>query len=115
MDFRIYHNPRCGKSRETLALLRERGIEPEIIEYLKTPPDAAQLEQLLLQLGLEPRALMRRGEAAYAAAGLDDPGLSREALIAAMVAQPILIERPVVTTGQRAVLGRPPTRVLELL
>ena len=83
MTVTIYHNPRCSKSRQTLELLRDRGIEPAIIEYLKTPPDAATLEDILQKLNLEPRALMRRGETAYAEAGLANPELDRSALIAA--------------------------------
>ena len=115
MDVTIYHNPRCSKSRATLKLLRERGVEPEIVEYLKTPPDAATLDGLLGKLGLEPRALMRRKEAPYAENGLDDAGLDRDALIAAMIADPILIERPIVVAGNRAALGRPPEAVLAIL
>ena len=115
MAVTIYHNPRCGKSRATLKLLEERGIAPEIVEYLKTPPDAATLDELLTKLGLEPRELMRRKEAPYGENGLDDAGLGREALIAAMVANPILIERPIVVSGGKAALGRPPEAVLEIL
>jgi len=111
----IYHNPRCSKSRKTLALLRERGIEPEVILYLETPPDAAMLDRILKLLGREPRALMRRKEPAYKEAGLDDPSLSREALIAAMVAHPILIERPIVLANGKAALGRPPEDALAIL
>ena len=115
MAVTIYHNPRCSKSRATLKLLEERGIAPEIVEYLKTPPDAATLDELLTKLGLEPRNLMRRKEAPYRKNGLDDEGLSREALIAAMVADPILIERPIVVSGGKAALGRPPEAVLDIL
>ncbi len=115
MNTTIYHNPRCSKSRQTLALLEERGIQPEIVKYLETPPDAQTLEQLLQWLGKEPRELMRRGEPEYQALGLDDPALSREALIQAMVTQPKLIERPIVVRGSRAALGRPPEDVLEIL
>ncbi|HHH36864.1 MAG TPA: arsenate reductase (glutaredoxin) [Gammaproteobacteria bacterium] len=111
----IYHNPRCSKSRQTLQMLRDRGIEPEIIEYLKTPPDAATLKRLLGLLGLTPRELMRRKEKVYKALGLDDPSLSDEALIQAMVDHPVLMERPVVVNGDRAALGRPPEQVLEIL
>ena len=111
----IYHNPRCSKSRQTLELLRGRGIEPAIIEYLKTPPDAAALEDILQKLNLEPRALMRRGEAAYADAGLANPELDRSALIAAMVAHPILIERPIVLANGSAAIGRPPENILSIL
>lgn len=111
----IWHNPRCSTSRKTLALLQERGITPTIVEYLKTPPDAATLDRVLTQLGLEPRQLMRRKEAVYAEKGLDDAGLSRADLIAAMVADPILIERPVVFANGKAALGRPPESVLAIL
>ena len=111
----LYHNPRCSKSRAALKLLGEHGVEPEIVEYLKTPPDEAALRALLDKLGLEPRALMRRNEAAYKEQGLDDPSLGRDDLIRAMVAHPKLIERPILIQGDRAVIGRPPERVLELL
>ncbi|MFN4090890.1 MAG: arsenate reductase (glutaredoxin) [Alphaproteobacteria bacterium] len=111
----IWHNPRCSKSRETLALLRGRGIEPKIVPYLETPPDAAELARVLDLLGIEPRALMRRKEASYRAAGLDDPALPRQALIRAMAENPVLIERPVVLAGGRAALGRPPEAVLAIL
>jgi arsenate reductase len=115
MSVTIYHNPRCSKSRETLSLLRDRGVEPEIVEYLKDPPSEEVLSDLLTRLGLEPRALMRRKEAEYAEMGLGDPTLSREALIAAMVAHPKLIERPIVVKEGKAALGRPPQAVLEIL
>ncbi len=111
----LYHNPRCSKSRQALELLRARGIEPTIIEYLKTPPDAATLEDLLQKLNLEPRALLRRGEAAYADAGLADPELDRAALIAAMAAHPILIERPIAVANGKAAIGRPPENILSIL
>ena len=115
MTVTIWHNPRCSKSRQTLALLRERGVEPEIVEYLKTPPAADELESVLDKLGMEPRDLMRRKEAAYREAGLDDPELGRRALVEAMSAHPVLIERPVVLVGGKAALGRPPENVLALL
>jgi arsenate reductase len=115
MSVTIYHNPRCSKSREALTLLRDRGVEPRIAEYLKDPPTVEVLADLLDRLGLEPRALMRRKEPEYAELGLDDPGLSREALIAAMAAHPRLIERPIVVTEGKAALGRPPQAVLEVL
>lgn len=110
----IYHNPRCAKSRETLKLLIDRGMEPRVVEYLKTPPDAATLEHLLDLLGVEPRGLMRRKEKAYRSLGLDDPARSRDELIQAMVAHPELMERPVVVSNGRAVIGRPPAIVLSL-
>lgn len=115
MDVRIYHNPRCSKSRQTLQLLRDRGVEPEVVEYLKTPPAPAEIERLLGLLGLEPRDLMRKKEQPYKDRGLDAPDLSRAALVAAMSEEPILIERPIVVAGQRAALGRPPEQVLDLL
>lgn len=112
---KIYHNPRCSKSRETLELLRSRGIEPQIIEYLRTPPDARTLSRLLEQLGMEPRQLLRHKEEAYAALDLDHRECTREELIRLMVEHPILIERPIVVNGDRACLGRPPEKVLEIL
>ncbi|CAL1240014.1 arsenate reductase (glutaredoxin) [Candidatus Methylocalor cossyra] len=115
MTVTIYHNPRCSKSRATLELLRRRGLEPTVIEYLKTPPSASELETILGLLGLEPRGLMRKGEPAYKDAGLADPTLDRAALIAAMVQHPILIERPIVLANGRAALGRPPENVLAIL
>ncbi|MBB4284890.1 arsenate reductase (glutaredoxin) [Roseospira goensis] len=113
MTVAIYHNPRCGKSRATLSLLREHGVAPTVIEYLKTPPDAATLRVLLHRLGMTPRDLMRTKESR--AVGLDDPALDDDALIAGMVAHPIVIERPIVVAGDRARLGRPPEAVLEIL
>src|SRR3546814_4420176 len=114
MAVTIYHNPRCSKSRETLALLQDRGIAPTIVEYLNDTPDAKTLDALLKKLKIEPRELMRRKEAPYRELGLDDPGLSRAALIAAMVEHPTLIERPIVVSGAKAALGRPPETVLEI-
>lgn len=115
MSVTIYHNPRCSKSRQTLQLLRDRGVEPRIVEYLKSPPDAAMLDEFLGKLGLEPRALMRRGEAPYAKLNLADESLDRAALIQAMVENPILIERPIVVKDGKVALGRPPEAVLEIL
>lgn len=115
MDYTIYHNPRCSKSRATLALLREHGIEPVVVEYLKDPPDVATLAEILGMLELEPRDIIRTGEAVYRQSGLDDPALSREALLEAMREAPILIERPIVVAGRHARIGRPPERVLELI
>lgn len=111
----IYHNPRCSKSRQALELLEARGLRPAVVRYLDTPPDAATLRALLAALGLPARALLRTGEEEYQALGLADPALDDAALVAAMVAHPRLIERPVVTDGRRAVIGRPPEKVLELL
>lgn len=113
MSVTIYHNPRCGKSRETLALLEKKGVSPRIIEYLKTPPDAAELKRLLKLLGKAPRELLRPKEAKEA--GLDRPGLSDAEIIAGMVKHPIVIERPIVVKGERAALGRPPAAVLKIL
>ena len=108
----FYHNPRCGKSRQALALLEERGLKPRIVRYLETPPDVQTLDRILKALGLEPRQLMRKQEAPYKEHGLDDPGLSRAQLIRAMVEHPILIERPILVKGAKAALGRPPEQVL---
>lgn len=110
----IYHNPRCSKSRQTLELLNERGIDATVIEYLKTPPDAHMLAHILDLLGMQPRELMRTGEAEYKALGLDNPTLSRQQLIDAMVEHPKLIQRPIVLNNGKAALGRPPEDVLEL-
>ena len=114
-EFTIYHNPRCSKSRQTLALLQDHDVQPNIVEYLVNPPDAATLQQLLSMLGLAPRQLMRTKESAYQEAELDDASLSDEALVAAMIDNPILIERPIVVKGNQAIIGRPPENVLELL
>ena len=115
MTVTIYHNPRCSKSRQALALLREQGVEPEIVHYLETPPDAATLDRILDILGLDPRDLMRRKEVQYKMLDLGDETKSRETLIEAMVNNPILIERPIVVTGTRAAVGRPPEDVLDIL
>jgi arsenate reductase len=115
MPVTIYHNPRCNKSRQTLKLLQDRGIQPTVIEYLKTPPDARTLKSILGKLGMEPRALMRRQEAPYKALNLADPSLSADALVAQMVKNPILIERPIVLNGAKAALGRPPEKVIDIL
>ena len=115
MALTIYHNPRCSKSRQTLAMLQERGLEPTVIEYLKTPPDASTLKDLLRMLGLAPRDLMRKGETAYKELGLGDKGLADDRLIQAMVENPILIERPIVVRDGRAALGRPPESVLAIV
>src|SRR3569833_585651 len=112
MQVTIYHNPRCSKSRETLALLRDNQIAPVVIDYLKNPPDAAALKKLLKALRLKPRELSRTNHSHSTALGLDDPAPSDEALAAAMIAHPILIERPIVVMGSKAVLGRPPEEVL---
>ena len=112
MDVTIYHNPRCATSRKTLELLRKRGIEPRIVEYLKTPPDAAELKRLVKLLGIAPHALLRKKEAKEA--GLDKL-TSDDALIAALAKHPIAIERPIAVNGNRAALGRPAEKVLDVL
>ncbi|MCW8127026.1 arsenate reductase (glutaredoxin) [Microbulbifer halophilus] len=111
----IYHNPRCSKSRQTLQLLQDNGVEPEVVLYLETPPSKAQLAELLHKLGLSARELLRTGESAYKELQLKDRALSDEQLIDAMVQHPKLIQRPIVVRGDRAVLGRPPENALELI
>jgi arsenate reductase len=115
MTIRILHNPRCSKSRATLALLQQQGIVPEITLYLETPPGAGEISSILEMLGMKPRDLMRKGEAEYKEQGLDNASLSDDELIGAMVATPKLIQRPIVLNGDRAALGRPPESVLEIL
>ena len=115
MTAKIYHNPRCGKSRDTLKLLAERGIPVEIIEYLKNPPSAEELAVILEKLTLEPRDLMRKKESIYKELNLGNTELDRATLIAAMVNNPILIERPIVLFADKAALGRPPEAVLTIL
>jgi arsenate reductase len=115
MTVTIYHNPRCSKSRATLALLEARGIKPKIVDYLKTPPSAAELKAILGKLKLKPRDILRTGEAIYAELGLKTRKLDDDALIALMVKNPILIERPIVVAGGNAAIGRPPENVLAIL
>lgn len=115
MTITIYHNPRCSKSRQTLELLRSHGIEPAIIEYLKTPPSADELKAVIKALGISPRDLLRKGEAIYKELGLQDGNPSDEALIQTMVTHPVLIERPIVIRGEKAAIGRPPENVLTLI
>ena len=115
MQVKIYHNPRCSKSRQTLQLLQEHDVEPEVVEYLKTPPDKATLKNILEQLQLSPRDLMRCKEPEYKENHLDDPSLSDDELIEAMLKYPKLIERPLVVTAKGAAIGRPPESVLEVL
>lgn len=115
MNVKIYHNPRCSKSRQTLQLLQAQGIEPEIIEYLKTPPTADELNDILKKLALEPRELMRKKEAAYKATGMDNTGLNNQTLIKGMIETPQLIERPIVLANEKAAIGRPPENVLTIL
>ncbi|MDO7926467.1 MULTISPECIES: arsenate reductase (glutaredoxin) [Pseudomonas syringae group] len=114
-DLKLYHNPRCSKSRGALELLQARGLTPDIVLYLETPPDAAQLRELLGKLGIGARQLLRSGEDDYKALNLADPSLSDEQLIAAMASHPKLIERPILVAGDKAVIGRPPENILELL
>ena len=114
-DLTLYHNPRCTKSRGALELLEARGLTPTIIRYLDTPPDAAQLRDLLGKLGIGARALLRKGEDEYKTLNLADTGLTDEQLIAAMAAHPKLIERPILVVGDKAVIGRPPENILEIL
>lgn len=111
----IYHNPRCSKSRQTLALLQEQGIEPKIVEYLKHPPTAAELQSILHKLNLLPRELLRSKEAEYKSLELNSLKLSDDALIEVMIQHPKLIERPIVVNGDKAALGRPPEAVLSIL
>lgn len=111
----IYHNPRCSKSRQTLDLLQARGIETDAVEYLKTPLNAAAVHRLLQQLGLPARDVLRRGEAAFADLGLAGRLDDDAAVIAALVAHPALLERPIVVVGERAALGRPTENILRLL
>lgn len=111
----LYHNPRCSKSRSALQLLEERGLNPYIVRYLETPLSAAELHELLRKLGIRARQLLRTGEDEYKALGLNDPELTDEQLIAAMVSQPKLIERPILVAGDKAVVGRPPESILEIL
>ena len=115
MKVQILHNPRCSKSRATLQILEENGIEPEIILYQDTPPDADQLTSILRKLNMQPRELMRKGQPEYKEMGLDNEQLSDEQLIAAMLKTPILIERPIVLANGKASIGRPPESVLEIL
>jgi len=114
-DVVIWHNPRCSKSRGTLELLRERGLDPIVVDYRENPPDARELSRVLDLLGMQPRELMRHDESDYAELKLDDPVLTRDQLIAAMVAHPILIQRPIVIAHGKAAIGRPPEAVLGIL
>ena len=111
----IYHNPRCSKSRKTLELIRQHGDEPAIVEYLKTPPSPAGLKRILSLLNMAPRDLLRTKEKEYKEAGLDDPDLDDDALIELMVANPKVIERPIVIVDGKATIGRPPENVEKIL
>ena len=114
-DLTLYHNPRCSKSRGALELLEARGLQPTVVRYLETPPSAEQLKSLLGKLGITARELLRSGEDEYKTLGLADASLSEAQLIEAMVRHPKLIERPILVAGDKAVIGRPPEKVLELL
>jgi arsenate reductase len=115
MDIVIYHNPACGTSRNVLALIRNAGIEPHVVEYLKTPPSRALLEQLIRRMGVPVRAVLREKDTPFADLGLGDPALSDEALLDAMMAHPILINRPIVVSPKGVRLCRPSEAVLDLL
>ncbi|MFK3974608.1 arsenate reductase (glutaredoxin) [Pseudomonas sp. NPDC087358] len=114
-DLTLYHNPRCSKSRGALELLEARGLTPKVVRYLETPPDASQLRELLGKLGIGARQLLRSGEDEYKTLNLADGALSDEQLITAMAAHPKLIERPILIAGNKAVIGRPPEKILEIL
>ena len=114
-DVIIYHNPRCSKSRQTLALLEERGIEPAIVKYLEETPSADELKSVLTKLGISARDLLRKKEAEYKESGLDDMSLNDDQVIAKMIEFPRLIERPIVIKGDAARIGRPPESVLEIV
>ena len=115
MSTKIYHNPQCSKSRQTLELLYDKKIETDVIEYLNTPPNAEEIEKILKGLGMEPRELMRKGQDEYKSLGLDDTNLSRDDLIKAMIENPILIERPIVITDKGIAIGRPIENVKKIL
>ena len=115
MSTKIYHNPRCSKSRQTLELLQDKGIDTEVIEYLKTPPNATELKKILSGLNMEPRDLIRKGQDEYKALGLDNESLSHDDLINAMIENPILIERPIVITNKGIAIGRPIDNVKKIL
>ena len=114
-DLTLYHNPRCSKSRGALELLEQRGLAPTVVRYLETPLDAAQLRSLLAKLGLSARQLLRTGEDEYKTLNLADPSLSEEQLVAAIAQHPKLMERPILEAGGKAIIGRPPENVLEIL
>ena len=115
MSVKIYHNPRCSKSRETLSLLEEKGTETEIIEYLKTPPDEDTLKNIIKTLGINALQLVRVHEDEFKQAGLDKEGISDDEIIKAMIKFPKLIERPIVVNGNKVAIGRPPKNILSIL
>ncbi len=114
-EVRIFHNPKCSKCRLTMEILNDKGLTPSVIEYLKTPPNSEELTEILALLGIEPRELMRKHEAPYKENNLNNPELTREQLIQAMIDNPILIERPIVINGKKATIGRPPEKVFDIL
>lgn len=111
----IYHNPRCSKSREALQILKDNHISPQIIDYLDTAPDENELRNIIKLLGISPRNLLRTGEAAYRETGLDDESLSDDDVIRTICAHPVLLERPIIISGDKAVIGRPPTKILDII
>ncbi|MDH3638527.1 MAG: arsenate reductase (glutaredoxin) [Gammaproteobacteria bacterium] len=115
MTITLYHNPRCSKSRATLKLLDEHGVSANVVDYQKTPPTHVELQELLKLLGMTPRELMRTQEPAYREANLDDPQLTDDQLINAIIADPILLQRPIVVAHGKAAVGRPPENVLDIL
>lgn len=115
MEVIIYHNPRCSKSRKTLDLIHSRNVEPKVVEYLQNPPSRSELEAILRTLDVGPRNLIRTGESEFKENGLDDPSITDDQLITAMLEHPILIQRPIVVAGHRATVGRPPENVLKIL
>ena len=114
-EVRIFYNPKCSKCRLTMDILNEKGVNTAVVEYLSSPPSHVELTDVLSILGLEPRDLMRKHEAPYKENNLDDPDLTREQLIQAMIEHPVLIERPIVINGNKAAIGRPPEKILEIL
>ena len=114
-NVKIFFNPGCTKCRLSLELLNNKGVETDVVEYLNTPPNATELTEVLKLLGIEPRELMRQHEAPYKENNLDNPNLSHEQLIQAMIDNPILIERPIVINGNKATIGRPPEKILDIL
>ena len=114
-DVRIFHNPKCSKCRLTMEILNDKGVNTSVIEYLKTPPNSDELAEILDLLGIEPRELMRKHEAPYKENNLDNPELTRDQLIQAMIDHPILIERPIIINGKKATIGRPPEKVFDIL
>jgi len=115
MTVSIYHNPKCSKSRQALELLRESGINPEVIEYLKSPPTAEKLKDIITRLEIKPRDLMRKKESVFSEKNLDNASLSDDELIGFMIKHPILIERPIVVANEKVAIGRPPEQVLDIL